>query len=185
LASNAAVSELSNRYASALFDLADEQKQLDTVADDLRALAQHVTENADLARLVSSPVLDCIEQGAAMGAIMEASGASTLTTKFVGLIARNRRLSALTDMISAFLAELARRRGEATAEVTAARALSDEQITELTESLQNTLGGKVTVEHRVDPELIGGMIVKVGSRMVDTTLQTQLTKMRIAMKGAS
>ena len=101
MASNAAVSELADGYAAALFDLADEQKQLDTVADDLRALAQHVTESADLARLVSSPVLDRIEQGAAMSAIMAASGASTLTTNFVGLIARNRRLSALTDMITA------------------------------------------------------------------------------------
>lgn len=185
MASNAAVSELANRYAAALFDLADEQKQLDTVADDLRTLAGQVAETSDLERLISSPVLDRVEQGSAMDAIMKASGASDLTVKFIGLIALNRRLFALNDMIVAFLAELARRRGEATAEVTAARALSDAQIKDLTDSLQSALGGKVTVEHTVDPELIGGMIVKVGSRMVDTTLQTQLTKMSIAMKGAS
>lgn len=185
MASNAAVSQLSDRYAAALFDLADEQKQLDTVADDLRALQQSTTESEDLRRLVGSPVLSREAQGAAMDAILKAMNTSTLTQKFVGLIALNRRLFALGDMIAAYLAELARRRGEVTAEVTAARTLNDKQISELTDSLQKSLGGKVSVEHQVDPDLIGGMIVKVGSRMVDTTLRTQLSKLRIAMKGAS
>lgn len=185
LASNAAVSQLADRYAAALFDLADEQKQLDTVADDLRALQRSTTESDDLRRLVGSPVLSREAQGAAMDAVLKAMKASDLTQKFVGLIALNRRLFALGDMITAYLAELARRRGEVTAEVTAARPLSDKQIDELTDSLQTTLGGKVSVEHQVDPDLIGGMIVKVGSRMVDTTLRTQLSKLRIAMKGAS
>lgn len=185
MASNAAVSQLADRYATALFDLADEQKLLDTVADDLRSLQQSTSDSDDLQRLVGSPVLSREAQGAAMGAVLKAMGVNDLTKNFVGLIARNRRLFALGDMITAYLAELARRRGEVTAEVTAARALSDTQVNELTDSLQNTLGGKVSVEHQVDPDLIGGMIVKVGSRMVDTTLRTQLSKLRIAMKGAS
>ena len=104
---------------------------------------------------------------------------------FVGLIAQNRRLFALTDMVKGFLDELARRRGEVTAEVTAARSLSESQVAALQESLQRSLGGKVSISHEVDPTLIGGMVVKVCSRMVDTSLRTQLNKMQIAMKGVS
>ena len=185
MATNTAVSEIANRYATALFDLADEQSLLDAVAGDLARLVEAIDESQDLQRLVRSPVLNRDEQGKAMAAILEAMEVNDLTRRFVGLIAQNRRLFALTDMVRGFLEELARRRGEVTAEVTAARSLSDGQVTALQETLQRALGGKVSIAHAVDPALIGGMVVKVGSRMVDTSLRTQLNKMQIAMKGVS
>lgn len=179
------VSEIANRYANALFELAGEQGSLDEVAGDLARLLAAIQESADLQRVLRSPVLDRNEQGKALAAILEAMEVSTLTRNFVGLIARNRRLFALKDMIDGFLSELARRRGEITAEVMAAKTLSEAQVTALRDALQNALGGKVTVAPQVDPGLIGGLIVKVGSQMVDTSLRTQLNKMQLAMKGAS
>ena len=185
MATNTAVSEIANRYATALFELADEQSRLDEVAGDLARLVESIDESQDLQRLVRSPVLNREEQGKAMAAILEAMEVGDLTKNFVGLIAQNRRLFALNDMVKEFLDELARRRGEVTAEVTAARSLSESQIAALQETLQRSLGGKVSIVHAVDPALIGGMVVKVGSRMVDTSLRTQLNKMQIAIKGVS
>lgn len=185
MASMTPVSEIAKRYANALFDLADEKGQLDAVAGDLARLIAAIEESTDLQRVLRSPVLDRNEQGKALAAILQAMEVSELTRNFVGLIAQNRRLFALTEMIDGFLAELARRRGEMTAEVTAAKTLSDAQIAALQDALQTALGGKVTVAPKVDPDLIGGLIVKVGSRMVDTSLRTQLNKMQLAMKGAS
>ena len=179
------VSEIANRYANALFDLADEQGLLDTVAGDLARLLSAVDESTDLQRVLRSPVLDRNAQGNALNALLEAMEVSVLTRNFVGLIAQNRRLFALTAMIDGFLSELARRRGEITAEVTAAKPLTDAQVKALQDTLQNSIGGKVTVAPQVDPGLIGGLIVRVGSQMVDTSLRTQLNKMQLAMKGAS
>lgn len=179
------VSEMASRYAAALFDLADEQGLLDTVAGDLARLAAAVEGSTDLQRVLRSPVLDRNDQGNAIAAILEKMEVSDLTRKFVGLIAKNHRLFALTDMIEGFLAELARRRGEISAEVTAAKPLSDAQVSALQETLQKSLGGKVTVAPQVDPGLIGGLIVRVGSQMIDTSLRTQLNKLQLAMKGTS
>ena len=185
LATNTAVSIIANRYATALFELADDQSRLDEVAADLTRLVSSIDESQDLQRLVRSPVLNRKDQGKAMTSVLEAMEVGELTKNFVGLIAQNRRLFALTDMVKGFLDELARRRGEVTAEVTAARSLSESQVAALQESLQRSLGGKVSISHEVDPTLIGGMVVKVGSRMVDTSLRTQLNKIQIAMKGVS
>lgn len=185
MATNTAVSEIANRYANALFELADEQGQLDNVANDLARLLAAIDDSTDLQRVVRSPVLNRDDQGNAMAAILGAMEVNDLTRRFIGLISENRRLFALTDMVNGYLDELARRRGEVTAEVTAAKALSETQVNTLQDSLQRALGGKVSITHAVDPALIGGMIVKVGSRMVDTSLRTQLNKMQIAMKGAS
>ena len=185
LATNTAVSIIANRYATALFELADDQSRLDEVALDLTRLVSSIDESQDLQRLVRSPILNRKDQGKAMTSVLEAMEVGELTKNFVGLIAQNRRLFALTDMVKGFLDELARRRGEVTAEVTAARSLSESQVAALQESLQRSLGGKVSISHEVDPTLIGGMVVKVGSRMVDTSLRTQLNKMQIAMKGVS
>ena len=185
LATNTAVSIIANRYATALFELADDQSRLDEVAADLTRLVSLIDESQDLQRLVRSPILNRKDQGKAMTSVLEAMEVGELTKNFVGLIAQNRRLFALTDMVKGFLDELARRRGEVTAEVTAARSLSESQVAALQESLQRSLGGKVSISHEVDPTLIGGMVVKVGSRMVDTSLRTQLNKIQIAMKGVS
>jgi len=119
-----------------------------------------------------------------MDAVMERAEVSELTRHFVGLVARNRRLFALEAMIDAFLDELHRRRGEATAKVTAARPLSDAQLASVTEALRRSSGGKVAVDVTVDPDLLGGMIVRFGSRMIDSSVRTKLNKLQIAMKAS-
>jgi F-type H+-transporting ATPase subunit delta len=185
LASTAPVSEIASRYARALFDLADEQDLLDDIASDLAQLMAMVEQSSDLQRLLRSPILGRDEQGQAMAGILEAMEANPLTRRFVGLIARNRRLFVLTDIIRGYLDELARRRGEITAEVTAPKALSESQTTALRDALQRKLGGTVTIDASIDPSMIGGLIVKIGSQMINTSLRTQLNKMQLAMRGTS
>ncbi|MFC7333710.1 F0F1 ATP synthase subunit delta [Rhodocista pekingensis] len=177
------VSGLAARYATALFELADENKALDRTAQDLALLKQLMAESADLRRLVRSPLLSRSDQARAMDAVLAQVDVSGLVRQFVGLVAQNRRLFALSGMIDGFLAELARRRGEQTARVVAARPLSQEQLDALTDALRRALGSKVSVDLRVDPSLIGGMVVKVGSRMIDSSVRTKLTKLKLAMKG--
>ena len=174
---------LAARYAAALFDLADEAKQLDSVAADLRAIRALIGESADLRRMVRSPVLTRGDQAKAMAAVLEKAGTSDLVRRFVGLVAENRRLFALDDMIRAFLADLARRRGEVTASVTSATPLSEAQLTALSDALRKSVGGKVAVETHTDASLIGGLIVKVGSRMVDSSIKSKLQRLTLAMKG--
>jgi F-type H+-transporting ATPase subunit delta len=186
VASNSSgVSGLAQRYAAALFDLADEQKALDEVAGDLKRLRAMLRESADLRRLVRSPVLSREAQAKAMGALAQAAGLGRLTQNFLGLAARNRRLFAVPEMIEAYLARLAERRGEVTAEVVAASPLDERQRARLDEQLRAAVGAKVAVDVRVDPSLLGGMIVKVGSRMVDASLKSKLHRLQIAMKGVS
>jgi len=185
LASKAGDTGVAARYALALFELADEQRKLDQVANDLKSLDSLLKESDDLRRLIGNPVVSRAESGRAMAALVERIGADELTRKFIGLVAANRRLFVLPGMIKAFLAELAERRGEVTAEVVSATKLSDSQSQALEASLRTALGGKVALSVDVDPSLIGGLVVKVGSRMVDSSLKTQLQKMRIAMKGAA
>ena len=177
------VSEIAGRYALALFELADERKVLDEVAGDLRALKTMLADSADLQRLIRSPVLSRADQGAAIAALLKRSEAKELTRNFVALAATNRRLFALPRMIDAYLAELARRRGEVTAEVTAANKLTDAQAQSLTETLKKLVGAKVTVDIKIDPELLGGLIVKLGSKLFDSSLRTKLRKLELAMKG--
>ena len=138
---------------------------------------------AALRSLIRSPILTRDEQGRAMAALLQQAGASDLVRKFVGLVARNRRLFALPAMIEEFLAELARRRGEMRAEVTAAKPLNERQQTALADAIRRTIGGKVAVDVKVDPALIGGLIVKVGSRMIDSSLKTKLQRLQHVMKG--
>jgi len=174
---------LAARYAAALFELADEQRQVDQVATDLSQLKAMIAGSTDLQKLLRSPVINRETQGKAMAAILDGAGASDLSKRFVALVASNRRLFALADMIDAFLAELARRRGEIRAQVTAAQPLSDQQQAALSEAIRKVVGGKVAVDVKVDPALIGGMIVKVGSRMVDSSLKSKLQRLQLAMKG--
>lgn len=174
---------LADRYAAALYELADEGKALDKVAADLRQISKMLDESADLVRLIRSPILGRVEQGRAMQAILDKAGVDQLTAKFVGLVAKNRRLFTLPAMIKAFLATLARRRGEVAAEVTSAQALTAQQQEAVTAALRQAVGSKVSVETRVDPALLGGMVVRVGSRMVDSSLKTKLQKLELAMKG--
>lgn len=177
------VSGLAGRYVAALFELADEQKALDQVAGDLTALKALIDESADLQRLMRSPLYGRDQQVKAMDAVLAKAGVSALTRKFVLVVAQNRRLFSLPGMIDGFLAELARRRGEVTAHVTVARPLSDAQRAHLEETLKGSVGGKVRIETKIDESLIGGLIVQVGSRMVDGSLKTKLQKLQNAMKG--
>ena len=174
---------LAGRYATALFELADESKQLDAVADDLRSLNRMIDDSADLYRLIRSPVLSRDEQAGGLAAIMEKAGIGDLTRRFVGVVGTNRRLFVLPDIIRGYLAELASRRGEVTAEVVSAKALTEKQVQSLTDGLRRAVGTPVSVESRVDPGLLGGLVVKLGSRMVDSSLRTKLQRLRLAMKG--
>lgn len=177
------VSGLAGRYATALFDLADQQQALDAVAGDLIKLRQMIEESPELARLISSPVLSRDAQARTMAALAEKAELSTTVRNFIGVVAQNRRLFSLTGIIKGFLGLLAARRGEVTAEVTAAQALTKGQLTAINEQLNRAIGSKVAVDVRVDPAIIGGLVVKVGSRMVDGSLRTKLTRLQLAMRG--
>ena len=178
------VSGLAERYAKALFELADDRKALDEVAGDLQALRRVMEESGDFRRLIRSPVLSRAEQGKAVAAVADRAGFSALTRNFLGVTARNRRLFVLPGVIAAYLKELADRRGEVTAEVTAARPLTPAQTEAVSSQLRKAVGGKVSIDLRIDPSLIGGLIVKVGSRMVDASLKGKLARLQLAMKGA-
>ena len=174
---------LAGRYAGALYDLAEGDKLLDKVSVDLSELTAMIQGSDDLTRLIRSPVIDRAEQSDAMAVVLEKAGMSGLTRRFVGVVAANRRLFQLTDIIAAFHALLAARRGEATAEVTSARELTKTQVKAIGDAVKKVLGTRITVDARVDAGLLGGLIVKVGSRMVDSSLSTKLQRLRLAMKG--
>jgi F-type H+-transporting ATPase subunit delta len=132
---------------------------------------------------VRSPVLTRADQGKAVAAVLQQAGVSDLVRRFVALVAENRRLFALVDMIDAYLGELARRRGEVTATVTSAVPLSDAQTAAVTDALKRAVGGKVAVDLKIDASLIGGLVVKVGSRMIDSSLKSKLQRLQLVMKG--
>ncbi len=183
-AQGSGLSTLAQRYAVALFELAEQRSELDQVANDLVGLRAAIQESADLRRLLSSPVLGRDMQGRALAALAERMGLGRTVRSFVGLIARNRRLFALKAIVDEFLADLARRRGEIRVEVVSARRLSDAQYERLVAELRRAVGGKITVDVTVDESLIGGLVVRVGSRQVDTSLRTKLLRLQLAMKGA-
>jgi F-type H+-transporting ATPase subunit delta len=177
------VSGLAERYAAALFDLADERRILDEAAANLRQLKAMMTESTELSRLVRSPILSREEQGKAIVALAERAGFAPLVRDFLAVVARNRRLFAVPAMIEAYLEKLAERRGEITAEVAAAQPLSITQLDRLREHLRRKVGRQVAIDVRIDPELIGGVIVKLGSRMVDASVRSKLQRLQMAMKG--
>ena len=178
----AGASGLAGRYATALYELAEADKQLDTVAQDLNAISDMVADSDDLSRLIRSPVIARDDQIAAMDAILTEAGVSELTKRFIGVVAQNRRLFALTGMIKQFQGILARRRGELIAEVTTAQALTDAQRQAIEDGLKKAMGTKVAVDARVDEDLLGGLMVKVGSRMIDSTIKTKLQQLRLSMR---
>lgn len=179
------LSGVSGRYAVALFELADEQKKLDEVASDLAGIRELLAGSADLRRLVLSPVIGRDVQGRAVKAVLEKAGVSDLTVRFVGVIARNRRLPALDRICIAYRDILAERRGEVTAEVTTAHALTDAQRDRLEQELRTAMGSKVALETRIDSGLLGGLVVKVGSRMIDYSIRTKLQRLELSLKGAA
>ncbi len=174
---------IADRYATALFELADSSGSLDQVAGDLKTLQAMLRESADLRRVVDSPVLSREQQGGAIAALAKAAGFSELTSKFLGLAAKNRRLFTLPGVIASYLGRLAARRGEKSATVASAVALTPAQQDALTTALKAAFGGNVAVDVKVDPSLLGGLVVQVGSRMVDSSLKTKLQHLKLAMKG--
>ena len=183
MASEAAEGGLAGRYANALFELAQEQKWVEAVSADLASLRRAMETSADLNRLVRSPVFGAEDQAKALKAILEKMGASELSIKFVLLLAAKRRLFVLTQIIKQYEHLVARSRGETEAEVTAARVLNDAEINELRTALKAKLGKEPRLHTKIDPTLLGGLIVKVGSRMIDSSLRTKLDGLRAAMKG--
>ena len=174
---------IAERYATALFELADSRHVLEAVAGDLETLKAMIRESADLRRLLDSPVLSRAERAKAITALAAKAAFDAVTTKFLGLAAQRQRLFALPGMIDGYLSRLAARRGEVAAKVASAVALSPAQIESLTATLRTAFGGSVAVDVSVDPSLLGGMVVKVGSRMVDSSLRTKLQHLKLAMKG--
>jgi F-type H+-transporting ATPase subunit delta len=175
-------SGVAGRYATALFELALEEQALEQVAVDLNRFGEALDAFDDLVRLVKSPAFTAEEQGKALAAILEELKIEGLTKNFLLLVAKNRRLFAAPDMIRAFRAMLARHRGEVSASVTAATKLTEAQVTALKQALKAALGKQVMLEERVDPTLLGGLVVKIGSRMVDSSLRTRLNSLKVAMK---
>lgn len=173
---------MAGRYANALFELAREAGAIDRVMKDLDGFAQMLAQNADLRRLVASPVFGAEDQGRAIAAILERAGIGGLTASFFGLVAKNRRLFAIGDMIAAYRRIVAASRGESTAEVTSAVPLDAGQIRALKAAIRERLGTDVQIDAKVDESLLGGLVVKVGSRQIDTTLRSKLNNLKIALK---
>jgi F-type H+-transporting ATPase subunit delta len=179
------VSGMAGRYATALFELARDEKSVDAVKSELDRFDALVASSADLQRLVRSPVFATEDQLRALAAVLDRAEITGLAANFVKLAAANRRLFAIRDMIKAFRSLYARYKGEVTAEVTVAETLSDKYRDTLTAALKSVTGKDVQVDVKVDPAIIGGLIVKLGSRMVDASLKTRLNSIKHAMKEVS
>jgi F-type H+-transporting ATPase subunit delta len=175
-------SGVAGRYATALFELARDTDALAAVEADLKRFAGLVEESADLKRLVRSPVFSVDEQLRAISAVLDRAEIGGLVGNFIRVSAQNRRLFAVLDMIAAFSRLLARHRGEVSAEVTSAEPLSEARLGDLKAALKASLGKDVALETHVDPALIGGLIVRVGSRMIDGSIKTKLNSLKLAMK---
>jgi F-type H+-transporting ATPase subunit delta len=176
---------MAGRYATALFELARDNKAVDAVKKDLDQFEALANGSVDLNRLVRSPVFGADEQLKALSAILAKAGITGLAANFLRVITTNRRLFAVRDMIRAYRALVARHKGEVTAQVTVAEKLNDKNLDALKSALKSVTGGKdIDLEVEVDPAIIGGLIVKVGSRMVDSSLRTKLNSIKFAMKEA-
>lgn len=175
---------IAGRYAAAVFDLAREEGALDRLEADVDALGRALLDSADLRALIASPVYSREEQGRAIGALAAAMGLSPTMSNLLQLMAQKRRLFALPQLVRALRALLARARGEVAAEVVSAQALSPEQQARLERTLSEAEGRRVKVSARVDPQLIGGLVVRLGSRMIDTSVRSRLGRLQTLMRDA-
>jgi F-type H+-transporting ATPase subunit delta len=174
---------LAGRYAIALFELAREEKKLDEVAASLAAVKQALAESDDLRALTTSPLIGRDEAERAIAAAAGAMGLDPITGNFLGVLARNRRLAQLGNVIRAFDTLAARHRGEIKAEVVSAHPLDDGQVAAIGENLRTRFGSDIAVDLNVDPAILGGLVVKIGSRMIDGSIRTKLNSLAQAMKG--
>jgi len=183
-AEHPSVSGVSGRYATALFELARDEKSIDAVKADLDKFDAMLNDSADLKRLVRSPVFAAETQARATSAVLDKAGISGISANFLKVLTANRRLFAVADVIRAFNALVAKFEGEASADVTVAEPLSDKNLDALKSALTTISGKDVTLNVKVDPSIIGGLVVKLGSRMVDSSLRTKLNSIKHAMKEA-
>ena len=175
---------VSGRYATALFELARDEKSIDAVKADLDKFAALLAESEDLKRLVRSPVFAAEAQLKALSAVLDRAGISGISANFLNVLTANRRLFAVADVVRAFNALVAKFKGEASADVTVAEALSDKNLDALKTALKSVTGKDVALNVKIDSSIIGGLIVKLGSRMVDSSLRTKLNSIKHAMKEA-
>lgn len=173
---------VAGRYASAFLDTARQENQLAAVEQDVDAIGRMINESDDLRRMVRSPVFSAEDQTKAIEAVLTKAGASPLTMNFFKLLVRNRRLFAAQDIVKAFKVLAAEARGEMQAEVTSAIALNDNQLDELRSTLKASVGKEVSLDTKVDPSLLGGLVVKIGSRMIDSSLKTKIATLKTRMK---
>jgi F-type H+-transporting ATPase subunit delta len=175
---------LAGRYATALYQLATEAKQVDDILLDLNSFNDFIDNNADLQTLIYSPVFGADEKAAAVVHLLKKANANALVIQFVGTIAKNGRLFAISSIISAFIKEVDNRRGKILAEVVSAIPLDNKRQAKIQESIISLADAKdVSLVMRVDPSLIGGLVIRIGSRMFDTSLKTKLNRLELAMKG--
>lgn len=174
---------LGGRYATALFDLARQQGQLTAVESSLKTVSTAMGESADLAALVKSPLVGRDDAARAIAALVPVLGLDPLTANFLGVLAQNRRLGDLPAIIRAFRDLAARSRGETNAEVVSAHPLDDAQVDALKQQLRHRVGREVAIDLKVDPTLLGGLVVKIGSQMIDSSIKTRLNTLAHAMKG--
>jgi F-type H+-transporting ATPase subunit delta len=179
------VSGMAGRYATALFELALEEHALDSVKSDLDRFAAALAESPDLQRLVRSPVFTAEEQTKALSAVLDKAGIEGLAARFLKVVSSNRRLFAARDMIRDFRRLVAQHKGETSATITVAEQPTDAHLAAIKDALKAITKKDVQVELKVDPSIIGGLIVKLGSRMVDTSLRTKLNAIKLAMKEVS
>ncbi|HEX2432233.1 MAG TPA: F0F1 ATP synthase subunit delta [Aestuariivirgaceae bacterium] len=179
------VSGMPGRYATALFELAQQEEAVEDVGEALLRFANLVEQSPDLMRLVRNPVFSADDQIRALNAVLERAAISGLAAKLVLLAAQNRRLYAILDMIGAYQALRAEAKGETTAEVASAEPLSNSQVQALKDELARLLGRSISLTAKVDPAILGGLVVKAGSRMVDSSLRTKLNNLKTAMKGTA
>ncbi len=174
---------LGGRYATALFDLARQQGQLTAVESSLKTVSTAMGESADLAALVKSPLVGRDDAARAIAALVPVLGLDPLTANFLGVLAQNRRLGDLPAIIRAFRDLAARSRGETNAEVVSAHPLDQAQVDALKQQLRHRVGREVAIDLKVDPSLLGGLVVKIGSQMIDSSIKTRLNTLAHAMKG--
>lgn len=175
-------SGISGRYATALFELAKDAKQLDGLDSDVATLSEALTSSADLTSMINSPVYTRAEQGAAIAGVAKAMELSDLTANTLKLMATKRRLFVLPEMLNSIRALIAEEKGEVTADVTVAKPMSKKQSDDLATALKKAVGKDVNIETTVDESLIGGLVVKVGSRMIDSSIRAKLNKLQNVMK---
>ena len=175
---------ISDRYASALYDLASEKKLVDVVLDDLLFIQSMIKNNKDLKLVIKSPLIKSNDKLEILQNILKSKNPNELSSTFLKVLSKNKRFQKTVDIISQFKNINAQKRGDVLADITSAEKLSNEQQDSIQEQLRTILGDKLSLNYKVDEQIIGGLIIKVGSKMIDTSLSNKINKLKIAMKGA-